>query len=653
MQKITVGRPSANRLWRWITALALLCAATPAVTAVIPVEAWSHDPLINSVVISPDGSKLAALTAADANSLPSVTVWETADMSKPPVRFAPDDSKVLGVWWASNDQLFFVGTQKTDYKFGGKTYKSFKNFAYLADAGGVKIHELLRHRLKIQDRDIRFVRFADRLIAKPDTILLRLQDWQRGEEYVELNLKTFKTLRVYKGDDRSGSSLDSKGSIAMKYKVTGSGDQVRQSISLRNPKTNGWEEHFTVRAADREGVRAVQVLADGSVYVRDNSGRDKAVIRPYDPVARSLGKPLFARDEFDMRGVLTRHYNPGNGSDLVGYRINDAKRSRVYTDPEYRALQTRIDAALPSDGRVNLMASLSDDLNQIVVLAQGTKEAGAWYLLSNKTQLTALGRRFPHLDPAQMSEMTYVSYSARDGLTIPALLTLPQTGKAPHPTVIMPHGGPWARDDLDWDLWVQFLANRGYAVLQPQYRGSQGWGQALWRAGDREWGQKMQDDKDDGAEWLVKQGLADPDRLAMVGWSYGGYAAMAAVVRPNSPYQCAIAGAGLAELNTFDKMTSDSAWQRASQNPTIAGLSPMHDAEKANIPLYLIHGDRDQIVPVKQSRKYYKALKGLGKPVKYDELPDMAHGPRFAQHHLAVLSGFETYLAEDCGPGGL
>lgn len=651
MKKITVRWQLASRFWRWITVLVLLGAATPAVTAVIPVEAWSHDPLIDSVVISPDGSKLAALTAADTNSLPSVTVWETADLSKPPVRFAPDDSKVISVWWASNDQLFFRGRQKFDYKYGGKTDKSFRDNGYLADAAGNKIRRLFRRRLDAP-KDLRSIAFADRLVSKPDTILLRLSGRQFSE-YVELNLKTFLSVRVFRGDDRSATALDSKGRVAVKRQYKGSVDQVSRVTSLRNPKTNGWEEHFTLRAADREGVQGVQVLADGSVYVRDNSGRDKAVIRPYDPVARRLGKPLFASDEFDMANVLTRDYNPGNASDLVGYVINDAKRSRVYTDPEYRALQTRIDAALPSDGRVNYMASLSDDLNQIVVLASGTKEAGAWYLLSNKTKLTALGRSFPHLDPAQMSEMTYVSYSARDGLTIPALLTLPQTGKAPHPTVILPHGGPWARDYLGWDRWVQFLANRGYAVLQPQYRGSQGWGQALWRAGDREWGQKMQDDKDDGAEWLVKQGLADPDRLAMFGWSYGGYAAMAAVVRPDSPYQCAIAGAGLAELDTFDKMTSETAFQREYQNPTIDGLSPLHHAEKANIPLYLIHGDRDQIVPVKQSRKYYKALKGLGKPVKYDELPDLAHGPQFAQHHLAVLSGLETYLAEDCGPGGL
>ena len=651
--KTTQGKPLWAHIIRGILLCMLMPVAPSALANIIQVEAWSHDPLIDSVVISPDGSKLAALTQADTNSLPSVTVWETADLSKPPVRFAPDDSKVLDIWWASNDQLLLIGRQKFDFKYGGKTEKWFRSRAYLADSGGVKIREILRHRMEVKG-DIVGLGLGSFLVEKPDTILLRLRDRQGSSEYVELNLKTFKTLRMFKGGDRSNPSLDSKGRIAVKEQYKGSGDQVSRVTSLRNPKTNGWEEHFTLRAADREGVQAVQVLADGSVYVRDNSGRDKAVIRPYDPVARRLGKPLFASDEFDMGGVLTRRYNPGNASDLVGYVINDAKRSRVYTDPEYRALQTRIDAALPSDGRVNYMASLSDDLNQIVVRASGTKEAGAWYLLSNKTKLTALGRSFPHLDPAQMSEMTYVSYSARDGLTIPALLTLPQTGKAPHPTVIMPHGGPWARDYLRWSRWVQFLANRGYAVLQPQYRGSQGWGQALWRAGDREWGQKMQDDKDDGAEWLVKQGLADPDRLAMFGYSYGGYAAMAAVVRPDSPYQCAIAGAGLAELNTFDKLTSNSAFQREYQNPTIAGLSPLHDAEKANIPLYLFHGDRDQRVSVKQSRKFYKALKGLGKPVKYDEIPDLWHSnPWFAQHHLAMLSGLETYLAEDCGPGGL
>ncbi len=166
----------------------------------------------------------------------------------------------------------------------------------------------------------------------------------------------------------------------------------------------------------------------------------------------------------------------------------------------------------------------------------------------------------------------------------------------------MPHGGPWARDSLRFDLWAQFLANRGYLVLQPQYRGSEGWGQKLWRAGDREWGGKMQDDKDDGAKWLVEQGLADKDRIAIYGYSYGGYAAMAAIVRPDTPYQCAISGAGLSELRYFDKVTFEGAYGREFQNPTIKGLSPLDVAKEASIPIYIFHGNRDQRVPIEQPR---------------------------------------------------
>jgi dipeptidyl aminopeptidase/acylaminoacyl peptidase len=245
-------------------------------------------------------------------------------------------------------------------------------------------------------------------------------------------------------------------------------------------------------------------------------------------------------------------------------------------------------------------------------------------------------------------------YEARDGMTIPAYLTTPNSGSAPYPTVVMPHGGPWARDDLRFDLWAQFLANRGYLVLQPQYRGSQGWGQNLWRAGDKEWGGKMQDDKDDGARWLVEQGFAAKDRIAMYGYSYGGYAAMASIVRPDTPYQCAIAGAGLSELRYFDKVTFEGNFGREFQNPTIKGLSPLDVAKQASIPIYIFHGDRDQRVPIEQSQKYVRALKRANKDVEYQEIVDLWHSlPWFPQHHLAVLSSIEDYLANRCGPGGL
>ena len=300
------------------------------------------------------------------------------------------------------------------------------------------------------------------------------------------------------------------------------------------------------------------------------------------------------------------------------------------------------------------MDSFSDDLTVIVVRSSGPREPGLYHLLVNGSQLVPLGRSFPHLVPEKLADTGFVSYPARDGLEIPGFLTLPQGAEGPLPAVVMPHGGPWARDFLDWDLWAQFLANRGYAVLQPQYRVSEGWGQALWRAGDREWGQKMQDDKDDGARWLVEQGIADPDRIAIYGYSYGGYAAMAASVRPNSPYQCAIAGAGLSELRTFDKITYESPFNREYQNPTIAGLSPLDHVKQVAMPVYLFHGDRDQRVPIEQSRKFANALKRAGKDVKYEEITDLWHSyPWWPQHHLAVLSSLEDYLRNDCGPGGL
>ena len=297
---------------------------------------------------------------------------------------------------------------------------------------------------------------------------------------------------------------------------------------------------------------------------------------------------------------------------------------------------------------------MSDDLTIIVVRSSGPREAGAYYLLVNGKDLVPLGRSFPLLEPASMADMEYVTYKARDGLEIPGFLTTPQSGKKPYPAVVLPHGGPWARDYLGWDRWAQFLANRGYVVLQPQYRGSEGFGQTLWRAGDNEWGQKMQDDKDDGARWLVAEGMADPDRIAIFGYSYGGFAAMAASVRKNSPFQCAISGAGLAELRSFDKITFTNRFQRQFQNPTIGGMSPLDHVKEAEIPIFVFHGDRDQRVPVEQSRKFVRALKRAGKDVKYLEIVDLWHSsPWWPQHHLAMFQSLENYLANDCGPGGL
>ncbi len=243
---------------------------------------------------------------------------------------------------------------------------------------------------------------------------------------------------------------------------------------------------------------------------------------------------------------------------------------------------------------------------------------------------------------------------------IPAYLTTPDKavfGPGPYPTLIEPHGGPWARDFLDWNPvgWTQYFAARGYAVLEPQFRGSEGWGQKLWRAGDGEWGQKMQDDKDDGVKWLIAQKIADPGRVAIFGYSYGGYAALTAAIRPNGLYQCAISGAGAGNLAEFANATYDNRFLREFQNPTVKGLDTVAHAKEVQIPVFLYHGDRDRTVKIEETHRFVGGLKAAGKPYRLLEIPDMGHQYILMTPPMIALqlTAIDDFLKTGCKPGGL
>lgn len=613
----------------------------------IPISAWIHDPVIDSVDVSSDGTRLVALTLGDVNAPPDVTVWRTADLSAQPVRFKPRDVKARAVFWLNDDRLMVIGRQKFDIRAGGRTTKWFREKVYIYDGAGKAGRELFK------TKEFLSASLFNRMPRQPDKVLVQVINREFAADIYELNLDNFNAKRVYRSATNEGPIDDLDGEIRAKQRIEGGGEDIHIRFSYKHPETGKWEEHHRLYANRREGMTPVAFDVDGRrVYMQDNTGLDKSVIRAYDLIDRTLGDPLFGGGAVEASGALQAS-NPADFGEIVGFVGFDEGVVYDYREPKRRSIQQRLEKALPP-GLDHRIGSYSDDLTMIVVRSSGPREPGLYHLLVNGNQLVPLGRSFPHLVPEKLADMRFVSYPARDGLEIPGFLTVPQGADGPLPAVVMPHGGPWARDFLGWDLWAQFLANRGYAVLQPQYRGSEGWGQALWRAGDREWGQKMQDDKDDGARWLVEQGIADKDRIAIYGYSYGGYAAMAASVRPNSPYQCAIAGAGLSELRTFDKITYESPFIREYQNPTIAGLSPIDHVKQVAMPVYLFHGDRDQRVPVEQSRKFANALRRAGKQVKYEEITDLWHSlPWWPQHHLAVLSSLEEYLRDDCGPGGL
>nr|WP_245815799.1 prolyl oligopeptidase family serine peptidase [Luteimonas chenhongjianii] len=203
-------------------------------------------------------------------------------------------------------------------------------------------------------------------------------------------------------------------------------------------------------------------------------------------------------------------------------------------------------------------------------------------------------------------------------------------------------------------MWVPLLASRCHAVLRPQFRGSDGWGRKLWISGDAEWGQKMQDDKDDGAKWMLQQGIALEGRIAMFGFSYGGYSAFAAAVRPNGLYKCAIAGAGVSDIERIWSRFYTNPFFRQAQAPTVKGLSPLSQAADIQIPIMVYHGVRDQTVPIEQSQWFVSSAKQSQQDVEYHELADYGHGPAWTRAIMAEqLRVIDTYLREGCGGQGL
>jgi dipeptidyl aminopeptidase/acylaminoacyl peptidase len=246
-----------------------------------------------------------------------------------------------------------------------------------------------------------------------------------------------------------------------------------------------------------------------------------------------------------------------------------------------------------------------------------------------------------------------IRFKARDGLEIPAVLTLPAGKEARAlPVVVMPHGGPFARDDEQWDFWAQFLAERGYAVIQPNFRGSSGFGSAFAAKGRGQWGLAMQDDLNDALAELVRQGIADPKRAAIFGGSYGGYAALRAAQRDGALYRCAISFAGVSDLDAlirYDSSFLNSGagrdWLR-NQAPDLKSVSPINFPEQFSIPVLLVHGKADKSVPVKQSREMADALKKAGKAVRYVEQPLGDHFMSREEDRVALLREVEAFLKQ-------
>jgi dipeptidyl aminopeptidase/acylaminoacyl peptidase len=333
--------------------------------------------------------------------------------------------------------------------------------------------------------------------------------------------------------------------------------------------------------------------------------------------------------------------------------FKDKLRVEYFDDTE-KATYKQFEDLIPYSHLISIN-SRSRDGNTLTVFNSGPRDPGSYYLLKNG-KITSLGSRQPLLESENLADLKYIRYDARDGRRIPAFLTVPQ-GKAPFPLIVLPHGGPFVQETVVYDEWAQMLANNGYMVLQPQYRGSHGYGMKFYLDAFEKGGEggfKMQDDKDDGVQYLVESGLVDPDRVAMFGWSYGGYAAFVAASREHQIYQCVIAGAAvsdpLMQVNYY-RFQMRGAQRDEQLRMWDDSISPIKEVEKVNVPMLLIHGNVDQRVPPEHARKYRKLLEKYNKNYKYLELDGADHfsSTLFYRHQIALYESIIDFLNNDCG----
>ncbi len=669
---------------RWLGgAFSLLAAGTFAAAPLsqaladpIPVKDLARLPQLSDVSLSPDGRRLVALVPADGekSQRPALSVWNLDAPQTPPlIAKAGSDVEFIGAAALKSGRVLAVARKPyTGETFGcdGEgtsgitrtyTYKLFfaddqlKKFEDPFDLGAVRgrSQDLIRCFEIALRGDVR----TDLLPLDPENVVVAEFDLRTFRiEYKKYNLRTDETELIFKdSSDDSATLLDPRdATVLTRSKVEFEKGEFRFQTLIRNAGTGSFDVHDQL-TWDSNNRFAVSVVGrdekTGKFYVVTDRFRDKAAVYMYDPAARKFDEqPAFAHPDYEAAGIILGH-TPSDFNQLLGFRYGAEIRRVYWVDPYFASAQKAFETALP--GRDVTIIDYSNDRSKLLIMAEAANIPPAYYLLADGKTITKIGDAAPWIDIADTSPSSLVYYAARDGVRIPALLTPPagwEPGDAPPPAIVMPHGGPWARDYADWDTtgWVQFFASRGYAVLQPQYRGSAGWGRDLWVKGHAQWGLKMQDDKDDGARWLASAGYADPERIAIFGYSYGGFAAFAAAVREDGPFKCAIAGAGVSDLTKLSRTWSENNRQRYLQGRTVRGMNPIDNVDKLAMPILIIHGDRDVRVPIGHSRSFYRKIADKEK-ARLVEIKDMPHSlPWTPAQKEEMLNAVGDFLDADC-----
>jgi dipeptidyl aminopeptidase/acylaminoacyl peptidase len=408
-----------------------------------------------------------------------------------------------------------------------------------------------------------------------------------------------------------------------------------------------WEKLADFAVADDYWMPMFVPDEPHTLVISSRQGRDTYAVFSYDTQTRKIGDMLAGHPTLDILSVGGIDHQS-----YLGVRTSGMIPQQVWFDAAWDQLQRSVDAALPN--RVNMLSG--DPAFRVLVLSYSDVDPGTWYLLETaKMALRKIGQYRLAIDPKQMLPMERISYKAGDGLAIPAFLTRPAGISGPAPLVVSIHGGPTVRDGWEWNQEVQVLAGHGYAVFQPQFRGSTGFGRKFEQAGFGQWGLAMQDDITAGVRHLIDTGVADPKRICIYGASYGGYAALWGLVKTPELYRCGVSFAGVSDI---EYMFNDSSDRNSSKvvrelmrsrigdvrqnKEAFDQVSPLKHADLIKAPVLLMHGDEDERVPISHGKKMKKALEQNHKEVEWLVFEEEGHGLRYVRNQALY---FETLLA--------
>ena len=612
---------------------AVLQSCNPKQTATAPkidMKDFFKDGEKSSFQISPDGQYYSY--RSDFKGKMNVFVQPVA--SGAAVRVTSDTIRTIGGYFWKAGRIIYAQDVKGDENYQLFSVKpDGSDFKALTPFDGVRT-EILDDMKDVAGRE------------KEMIVATNKRNKEHFDPYL-LNVETGELTQLYDNKNNFDSWItDNKGIIRMAIKSDGSNNnyyyRANDKDTLSLMLTTTFKESFNPASFDS---------TDNMLYVLTNIGRDKVALVEYDPATKKEGKELFSNPDYDLGWA---DYDRKTKQLKAVFWESDMPEHHFF-DSFWAGVQKNLDEKF-KDYRTYI-SSHTDDRKQAIVAVYSSRLKSKYYSCNTDNgDIKEIANPYPWLDENNMAETKPITYQTRDGLTLHGYLTIPKGLEAKNlPVVLNPHGGPWARDGWGYNSEVQFLANKGYAVLQVNYRGSTGYGKKFWQSSFKQWGKAMQDDLTDGVNYLIKEGIADPKHVAIYGGSYGGYATLAGLTFSPDVYCCGVDYVGVSNLFTFmnsippywkpyldqfHEMVGDP----VADSALLASASPALNADKIKAPLFIAQGANDPRVNKNESDQMVEALKKRGVDVEYMVKADEGHGFHNQDNKYDFYGAMEKFL---------